>query len=199
MELKGCARMIYRSLFVGYSNFPEQIKLNDSLPYYTALAYERNQVFLYVESHEKNITPDALVKGNMIPFPNGEQWERAIEVFHYSVPMDAEQWHRKADKKPYFQLNSLRPEKISSYFFYHYQYQEERPNDGDKYGILFLFGSQLIFYLEDPEEVDSTKITGALQTSNTPFDTWETLMQEHFVGDWYRLCILQRTDYISFS
>ena len=62
--------MIYRSLFVGYSDFPEQIKLNDSLPYYTALAHERNQVFLYVESHERNMNPDTLVKGNMIPFPN---------------------------------------------------------------------------------------------------------------------------------
>ena len=190
--------MIFRSLFVGYTNNPQQIRLKNPLSCYAALVCRDDMVFLYVESNEADVVPECLVQGTLIPFPNGSLWAPAIEVFHYSRPVDAEQWRRKLRKTPYFQFNRLQHDKIASYIFYHYQYQEEYPGDGDKYGVLYLFDDQLIFYLEDPEELETVKMPGLLQTTNSPLCNWDTLMHEHFTDEWQQVWNLQYTDYISF-
>ena len=191
--------MIFRSLFVGYAKEPQQIRLRDPLPCYAALVCREGMVFLYVESNKEHIAPESLVQGEMIPYPKGNLWAPAIEVFHYSRPVNAEQWRRKLQKTPYFQFNRLQHDKIASYIFYHYQYQEEYPGDGDKYGVLYLFDDQLIFYLEDPEELETVKMPGLLQTTNSPLCNWEALMHEHFTDEWQQVWDLQHSDYITFD
>lgn len=191
--------MIFRSLFVGYTNNPQQIRLKNQLSCYAALVCRDDMVFLYVESNEGDVVPERLVQGSLIPFPNGNLWMPAIEVFHYSRPVGTEQWRRKLQKTPYFQFNRLQHDKIASYIFYHYQYQEEYPGDGDKYGILYLFDDQLIFYLEDPEELETVKMPGLLQTTNSPLCNWEALMHEHFTDEWQQVWDLQHSDYITFD
>ncbi|MBT3602078.1 MAG: hypothetical protein HOE48_03170 [Candidatus Latescibacteria bacterium] len=46
---------------------------------------------------------------------------------------------------PYGRVIRLRPEKVSSYIFYHYQLQEEHPGRGDKYGLISIHEDKIIF------------------------------------------------------
>lgn len=191
--------MIYRSLFVAYSHSPECVTLIGNPSYYAALAFDEDKVFLYTESNEMDVNPEKLVKGELLQHPNGKAWERAIDIFHYSMPVYEQQWHRKIKKTPCFRLNRLRYEKISSYVFYHYQYQEECPGDGDRYGIIFLLGDMLIFYEETPTEKETEKIAGALSTTNTPHHQWGNLMEEHFAEEWRPIQNLSNSGYIGFG
>ncbi len=190
--------MIYRSLFMGYAENPEEVCLRKDCSCYGALAFDGNRLFLYVESNEETVDPEMLVDGDLLLYPNGKHWERGVEIFHYSVPMNELQWERKVPKEPFFQLNQLKPEKISSYIYYHYQYQEEYPGDWDKYGSIYLFGDLLVFYLENPTEPETVKTIGLLTTKNTPIDTWDVLMEEHFADHWRPIEVLDRNAYIAF-
>lgn len=190
--------MIYRSMYVAYTKNPEGVKLLPDIPYYGALAFDGEQFFLYVESKEKEVDPESLVKGDFLRYPNGKSWEQATEIFHYSVPRSAEQWRRKEQKTPFFQLNRLKKEKIASYIYYHYQYQEEYPGDGDRYGVIYLVGDQLIFYLENPTEIETEKNTGLLDTKHSPIETWQEIMTEHFAEIWRPIGNLDYSDYIDF-
>lgn len=191
--------MIYRFMFVGYSGDVNSVKCTGVAACYVALAYEGNKVFMYVESREKTVNPEALASGNFIPYPDGNHWERAIEIFHYSVPISREQWKRKlSDKKPYVTLNRVKPEKAASYIFYHYQYQEERMGDGDRYGSIYLFRDTLIFYHERPTERETEYIEGALHTNHTPMERWSEIMNEHFADSWHEIQNLGRTNYVDF-
>lgn len=191
--------MIYRSLYMGYSHDPKTVTLKSEIPCYAALAYAEDRVFLYVESNEETVCPEELVSGEMRPYPNGKQWERGIEIFHYSVPMNEEQWRRKHPKEPWFRVNRLKPEKISSYIYYHYQYQEEYPGDGDKYGVIYLLGDFMVFYMENPEEPETVKTVGMLTTKNSPLEIWQELMTEHFADQWRTIENMGWSDYISFD
>ena len=190
--------MIYRSMYAAYTKDPESIRLLPNIPHYGALAFDRERVFLYMESNEKEADPQALVTGDLLQRPDGKYWERAVEIFHYSVPMDPEQWKRKCEKTPFFQVNRLKPEKISSYIYYHYQYQEEYPGDGDRYGSIYLLGDQLVFYLETPTEPETVKTTGLLSTKHSPISTWQALMTEHFADRWRPIANLEWGNYIAF-
>ena len=190
--------MIYRSMFVAYSNEPQSVALRPDCPYYVALAYSQNRVFLYVESNEENVDVENLVEGDFQLYPNGQKWERTAEIFHYSVPMSGEQWCRKTEKTPLFRLNRLKWDKIASYIFYHYQYQEESCGGGNRYGVIFLLGDTLVFYEETPTEEETEKLAGSLKTQNTPHNQWGAIMEDHFVGDWYPIENVTRSEYIRF-
>ena len=190
--------MIYRSMYVAYSKHPEQTTLVPDCPHYAALAFDGEKVFLYVEANEPTVDPNAIAAGDLIPYPTGRCWDRAIEIFHYSKPMSAEQWKRSGEKTPRFRLNRLQPEKTASYIYYHFQYQEEYPGDGDRYGVIYLHGDQLIFYLEDPTEQETVKTQGLLSSTNSPLDIWQELMHQHFADEWRSIDNLTRSDFIAF-
>lgn len=184
--------MIYRFMFVGYTDDPSRIKIREGLDCYVALSVNTGKVFMYVETRQETVDPELLADGEMIPYPNGKKWDMANEIFHYSRPVSDEQWHRKIEyKKPHVMVNYLKPDKVSSYIYYHYQYQEEYPGDGDRYGIIYLHGQQIIFYLEDPVEVETEEISGSLTTMNTPKTQWSELMNMHFVDRWRDIEILE--------
>ena len=64
--------------------------------------------------------------------------------FHYQAPASEQHWKRRyKDSVPYGRIARLKPEETASYVYYHYQYQEERPGDGDKYGIIGLHENML--------------------------------------------------------
>lgn len=73
------------------------------------------------------------------------------------------------------------PDMAASYIYYHYQYQEEMPGDGDKYGIIFISGNRLVMYLESPTEPETEKYQGCLTTHITPHDQWGKVMDPHFL------------------
>jgi hypothetical protein len=70
-------------------------------------------------------------------------------------------------------------EMVASYIFYHFQYQEEKPGDGDKYGIIGIHEDLLFFYCEMPTYMEEPSYQGLLNTNNTPAQ-WVQLMQKHF-------------------
>ena len=101
-------------------------------------------------------------------------------IFVTTQPRDVEHWRRKTVvEMPFGNVVRLRPEKVSSYIFYHYQLQEERPGSGNKYGLIGLHEDLLFFYQERPSVEEKTPAPPSLNTSNTP-PNWPELMNQHF-------------------
>lgn len=174
--------MIYRFMFRGYPN-SEKYTLKNTADFFNPSVFVfDDMMFLYVEAKKNVINPDDVISADMKKYPNGENWEEMSEIFHYSAPQSDEDWERKQPKTPVLKINYLRPGKISSYIYYHFQYQEEFPCSGDKYGIIFHSDKLLVMYLEEPCE-SATPYKGLLSTKNTPIDNWGNLMNEHFDSD----------------
>ncbi|CAI7663460.1 unnamed protein product [Penicillium discolor] len=101
--------------------------------------------------------------------------ERAV------LEVSEQQWSRQnASARPYARIAQLKPDKLASYVFYHYQYQEEKPGDGDKYGMIALHENLMFFYSEDPATIEKPSYSGKLSTSHTPPD-WAGTMEPHFI------------------
>ena len=194
--------MIYRSMFAGYSPEPEKVILKENTGCYTCLSRNNNWLYLYVESNTETVDPNTLAEGPLVAFPDGSRWEQIDEIFHYSKPMTAQQWKRKVEnKKPYVRLGRLLPDKISSYIYYHYQLQEERPGDnkkGNRYGVIYLHRDFLLFYSELPGEMETEPHAPTLSTHDSPREIWGEVMQPHFNGEWCELPTQQFTDFIDF-
>lgn len=150
-----------------------------------SLSHFEEMAFLYFEC-EGDLPPRAVLAGEVHPFPDGTEFLELPDVFHYSLPQSRESWQRKVpDKMPWVRINRLKPEMISRYLYFHYQYQEERPGGGpDRYGVIFLYRNYIIHYLEWPFEPEEHPVQGALSTNATPADdedVWDGIMREFFV------------------
>lgn len=146
----------------------------------------REAFFVYAESVGQAMDADGLLgnpEGCLKPWPGGEGerfWVPMMDIFHYSKPQSVAHWRRKASvETPYARVIRLRPEKVSSYIFYHYQLQEERPGMGDKYGLITIHEDLLFFYQEQPRVSEESPAKPSLETSNTP-PNWGALMSQHF-------------------
>lgn len=146
-----------------------------------------NQLFLYYESPAQSVDPHMLFQyceAALSSWPGSDlprKWVPMIDIFHYQKPISENHWQRKnPSSKPYARIARLKPEKVASYVFYHYQYQEEKPGDGDKYGLIGLHENLMFFYSEDPATVENPPYSGKLFTSNTPSD-WMGAMTPHFI------------------
>ena len=172
--------MITRFIFTGYHNSDKvKSKNNPDVSHLSVFTYG-DMIFMYFESEKYSVCPDSVVEADMKAFPDGTNWRRMPDVFHYSKPKSAEHWERKiADKKPDMRLMYIKDEMFASYVFNHYRYQEEFPGDGDKYGVMGLLGNMLAFYTERPSEYDF-EATGTLKTTDSPFEPWGDVMEEHF-------------------
>lgn len=149
------------------------------------LSFYENRVFLYMETSVPDLSPEDAVEGSFLPLPDGTHWQRMADVFHYSYPQSEAHWKRTEPIRALdVRINFLKPDMVGSYVFYHHQFQEECPggNGGDKYGIIFLLGNMIVMHLEPPYRKDETPGVGKLHTNNTPHDTWQSLMNSHFVG-----------------
>lgn len=172
--------MIKRFMYLGWFTDKNLTpKACEGVSHLSVYAYE-DRAFMYFESERDDINPDDIISENMKEFPDGSHWMRMGEIFHFSKPRSKEQWERKiADKEPFVQIMYLKDDKIGSYIFNHYRYQEELPGDGDKYGVIFLLGNFMAFYLEEPTEIDREAV-GSLTTTDTPYNAWGKIMNEHF-------------------
>lgn len=191
--------MIYRYLFYGYSEEPEKVKLKENKDCYLVLSNQDNWVFLYVESHSDAVDPDMLAEGPLKPFPDGIRWDRANEIYHYSKPLRAEQWNRKLEnKRPYLRFGRLNRDKIPSYIYLHYQLQEEKPGDGNRYGVIFMFRDYLFFYSEMPMEKETDPPAPTLFTNQCHRETWGWVIPPHFKNEWVEIFPTQYTEFINF-
>jgi hypothetical protein len=144
-------------------------------------------LFAYWESIGQAVTADTLFREMSALL---ESWPGAatprtfvpmLDIFHWQEPADVEHWRRKAPiDRISGRLARLNPALVSSYIFYHYQLQEERPGSVDKYGLISLHENLIFFYQELPAIVEEPAIRGKLITTNTP-DHWHDVMFPHFV------------------
>ncbi|MDR1824004.1 MAG: hypothetical protein LBR27_01480 [Bifidobacteriaceae bacterium] len=109
-----------------------------------------------------------------------QAWTPMVDIYHASRPVSPEDWARPRPVAVLGQVNRLRPEMVSSYVFYHFQYQEEKPGDWAKYAAIYLHGNLMFFYQEQPDGPVAVPYRGSLDTHNTPAD-WQGLMAQHFL------------------
>ncbi|KWX77799.1 hypothetical protein AMQ84_11175 [Paenibacillus riograndensis] len=145
------------------------------------------ELFLYYECGGERHEPEKLLADNgelLQVWPGGEQprwWVPMMDIFHYQQPVSREYWKRsQGERTPFGRVAVLKPEQVSSYVYYHYQYQEERPGDGDKYGIIGLHENLLFFYSELPATVEPVPYSGKLTTNLRP-EHWGEVMEPHFI------------------
>lgn len=143
--------------------------------------------FIYWESLDQPIAPTDLF-GDMTALLEtwpGEAAARTfvpmLDIFHCQAPVDLDHWRRKQPiERLQGRLTRLKPEMASSYIFYHYQLQEEKPGSFDKYCLISMQENLLFFYQEVPAVVEALPRPGKLTTTNTP-DHWHDVMFPHFI------------------
>lgn len=149
-------------------------------------------LFVYWESIGQEIRPEALW-GDTSEFleswhgganpqpPQARCFVPMMDIFHWLAPESVEHWRRKAVAEHIqARVARLQPEMVSSYIFFHYQLQEEKPGSVDKYGIISLHENLIFFYQEMPAIVEEPPRSGKLNTHNTPPD-WHGTMFPHFM------------------
>lgn len=146
----------------------------------------RRALFLYYECPGTALAPSELV-GQISPalktWP-GEDcsrvWMPMMDIFHYNRPASVEHWRRATPPEARTaRVIYIRPEMVSSYIFYHYQMQEEKPGGGDKYGQVSICENLLFFYMEKPATIEAAPHKGKLENANTP-PNWHEVMFPHF-------------------
>lgn len=142
--------------------------------------------FVYYEATDPKLSPEDLAgeAGALL-----EEWPGAarprrfapmMDIFHCGEPRGTDEWRRATPVESVrARLTRLKPEMVSSYIFYHYQRQEERPGDFDKYCLITIHEDLLFFYQESPAVVESPPRTGKLSTRNSP-ENWHEVMFPHF-------------------
>jgi hypothetical protein len=149
------------------------------------------QLIAYWESVDRLLPPERLFGERADLF---ESWPGLtasrlfapmMDIFHYQEPgrggLDPlEDWRRKAPvQRVGGRLARLNPSMVSSYIFYHYQLQEEKPGKVDKYGLITIHEDLIFFYQEYPAVVEEPRRAGKLTTTHTP-DHWHDVMFPHF-------------------
>lgn len=147
----------------------------------------RGLVFLYAETLGGPAVPEALVPSltaSVAPWPTPEGpalWVPLVDVFHFNAPVDADHWRRKSPPESRLgRVAFLRPERVASYIYYHYQLQEERAFGGGKYESIWQLGTLLFQYKELPLDTEAPLVPGALTTQGTPEDWSQARMDLHF-------------------
>lgn len=171
--------MIKIYMFMGYGKPDGEIKKgeNDLIHLFTF----EDKAFMYVETENENFNADNVCSKGLVAYPDGTFWQEMPNVYLTSVPLSREHWARKNETKPCLRINRLKYEKVSSYIFNHYRMQEEKwDHDREKYDAIFILGTTLVYYAEQPRLADEEPYANSLSTQDTPWDTWASLMTEHF-------------------
>ncbi|MGG3456509.1 hypothetical protein [Paenibacillus rhizolycopersici] len=160
-----------------------------------SLFADGNRFYLYYECLRETVPPELLLMAageRLAVWPGGEletgtrtgmerRWAPMTDIFHYHQPAIGAAWrHSDRSTEPYGRLARLKPEEAASYIYHHYQYQEEKPGDGDKYGIIGLHENLLFFYSEQPATLEPATYKGKLNTSLKP-ERWAEVMEPHFI------------------
>ncbi len=126
----------------------------------SAFYWNRN-IFLYYECVQNVIEPHDIfhdVEAYMEDWPGDakkRKWIPMIDVFHFNVPADCEHWLRKKPvERREGRVAQLKPEKISSYIYYHYQVQGEKTFLGGKYDMIAMHENLLFGYQEYPTIIE---------------------------------------------
>lgn len=164
-----------------------QARMKEAGAQHLSLFHWGSRLFLYYESPSTGAGPHFLFGScefGLEAWPGTDgprRWIPMMDIFHYHQPASDKDWRRSDHSaKPFARIARLKPELAASYIYYHYQYQEERPGDGDKYGMIALHENLMLFYSEYPATIEPPSYKGKLSTANTPSD-WMAAMTPHFV------------------
>lgn len=146
----------------------------------------RDHFFAYWESIDQPLSLPTLLGERfdlLQPWP-GDRAPRTFvpmtDIFHCQEPVDLAHWRRKQPvERIQGRITRLKPAMASSYIFYHYQLQEEKPGSFDKHCLIGMHENLLFFYQEIPPVVEALPRPGKLTTHNTP-DDWHGTMFPHF-------------------
>ena len=145
-------------------------------------------LYLYYEITEGDISPTELFDESnrmLVCWPGDEDeryWIRMADIYHANVPKDPEHWKRGSDNSRSGRLNRLQYDKLASYIFYHYQFQEERLGQSKMPRMIIGIHENLIFLqTEFPVGKMEPGAEPGLETHNTPMDSWQSLMNQHFM------------------
>lgn len=171
--------MVYRNMYVAYSNEPLTYVENPAVVTASA-GYAEGCVYLYVESTDPDTVPEDVASGALTALPDGSKWIHLPEIFHY-YPADGANFVRKiTGKQPIFALNKLEFHRICSYIYLHYEHQEGNQYNIDRFYCIFQHGDKIISYREEPDEL----VTWAEREGqpHNPVDSrqWNALMETHF-------------------
>lgn len=147
-----------------------------------------DQLFIYAESEgeqEPTVIPPAWVEAYFQRWPGVGGSYRAcvplMDVFHDGVPTDRATWLAgRTIEERVGSLARLEPSWYSSYIFYHYQMQEEKPSSFNK---TYMIGAQenwIFSYHETPSSLESSGREGLLKTKLSP-PNWHEVMGPHFI------------------
>ncbi len=144
------------------------------------------RIFVYYESLAVPLAPAVLfgdLSDVLAQWPGHSEprcFVPMMDIFHCGEPLNADYWRRKRPVELYDgKVIWLRPDKVASYVFYHYQLQEEQPGSFDKYCVIAIHENLMFFYMEKPFVLEPPPKPGALSTKNTP-EGWQELMALHF-------------------
>lgn len=121
--------------------------------------------------------------GRFMPWPGSESLARCVtmvDIFHDGDPEQDPGWREGyRPERAVGSIARLKPEMYSSYVYYHYQAQEEKPGSFNRSYIIGSFGTLLFSYHELPAPAGKTPLRGKLQTRQTP-EHWHAVMEPHF-------------------
>lgn len=146
-----------------------------------------NQLFIYAETignEEPSVIPQDLAGQFLQEWPvmtGSRPLAPMMDVFHDGVPVSMDSWRgNRTVRRNVGSLARLKPEKYSSYIYYHYQMQEGRPSSFNQTYMIGAHENVLFSYYELPASLENPKREGRLKTNHTPGD-WHSVMQPHFI------------------
>lgn len=106
-----------------------------------------------------------------------------LDIFHDGIPGEQQDWRggRQVEQR-IGAVTRLKPDWYSSYVYYHYQAQEERPESFNKTYMIGAHGNTLFSYCELPATFSACKPERRLTTHQTP-DNWHETMAPHFLPE----------------
>lgn len=146
-----------------------------------------SQLYIYAETTvdaEPSVIPQGVAGRCLQEWP-GLSGPRPVvpmlDVFHDGEPFGLDSWRgSRPVERRVGSIAQLKPEMYSSYVYYHYQMQEERPAGFNQTYMIGAHENMLFSYQEMPAPLTLPKREGRLKTNLTPQD-WHGLMEPHFI------------------
>ncbi|WP_214628074.1 L-rhamnose mutarotase [Paenibacillus agaridevorans] len=144
-------------------------------------------LYIYAETEEAE-EPSVIPRDMALQFlqmwpgyPESKPAALMMDVFHDGEPASMDSWRgsRKVERRV-GSLARLKPEMYSSYVYYHYQMQEERPSGFNQTYRIGAHENMLFSYFELPASLEYPKREARLKTNHTPQD-WHAVMLPHFI------------------
>ena len=199
-----CFRAQYKDAKVleaieGLAPHLESLLKEDKLFSATAFEYDAGNLFFYWECPWtgdlgiEDVFPG--LSPYLYPWPGEAEpvyYRPLLECYHSYAPAPDEEpaWKRTAHAEPRGMMSVMVPELMSSYIFWHYQSQEERPGDNGMDLTIWFDGNLAILYTEPPKRRIANPRPGKLSTNHTP-DDWNDYIDLDFIpfpdGELYHL------------